>query len=84
MIWHPDSGLFAYTSGCIIVLEDLQTGTQRHLMGEFSYKLCRYMVHYASLTYPQSNYDILTLTYLLTQVGVSLYWKIYTLAHRGT
>ncbi|XP_072042911.1 WD repeat-containing protein 90-like [Amphiura filiformis] len=33
MVWHPDSGLFAYTSGCIIVLEDLQTGTQRHLMG---------------------------------------------------
>ena len=46
MMWHPDSGLFAYTSGCIIVLEDLQTGTQRHLMGELSNKLEHlFMVH---------------------------------------
>ena len=27
------SGLFAYTSGCIVVIEDLHSGTQRHLMG---------------------------------------------------
>ncbi|XP_022092508.1 WD repeat-containing protein 90-like isoform X1 [Acanthaster planci] len=33
LVWHPDTGLFAYTSGCIIVIEDLHTGTQKHLMG---------------------------------------------------
>ena len=26
-------GLFAYTSGCLVVIEDLHSGTQRHLMG---------------------------------------------------
>jgi hypothetical protein len=34
IVWHPDTGLFAYTSGCVIVIEDLNTGNQRHLMGK--------------------------------------------------
>eukprot|EP00051_Salpingoeca_urceolata_P017149 m.231562 g.231562 ORF g.231562 m.231562 type:complete len:1844 (-) comp18876_c0_seq6:786-6317(-) len=31
--WHPTTGLFVYTSGCVVVLEDLagQPRTQRHL-----------------------------------------------------
>ncbi|XP_068672849.1 WD repeat-containing protein 90-like isoform X2 [Montipora foliosa] len=33
MVWKFDTGLFAYTSGCIVVIEDLHSGTQRHLMG---------------------------------------------------
>ncbi|KAL8597433.1 hypothetical protein ACOMHN_050931 [Nucella lapillus] len=33
MIWCPDSGLFAYSSGCIVVIEDLGTGQQTHLQG---------------------------------------------------
>ncbi|CAH3162897.1 unnamed protein product [Porites lobata] len=33
MIWKYDTGLFAYTSGCLVVIEDLHSGTQRHLMG---------------------------------------------------
>lgn len=33
MIWNPDTGVFAYSSGCIVVLEDLADGTQRHLTG---------------------------------------------------
>ena len=34
MVWHPDSGLFVYTNGSIIIMEDLQMGTQKHLMGK--------------------------------------------------
>ncbi|XP_077979468.1 WD repeat-containing protein 90-like [Glandiceps talaboti] len=33
MVWHPDSGLFVYSSGCIIIIEDLHAGTQKHLLG---------------------------------------------------
>nr|XP_039271031.1 WD repeat-containing protein 90-like [Styela clava] len=33
MVWNPDTGVFAYSSGCIVVLEDLANGTQRHLTG---------------------------------------------------
>lgn len=33
MVWKCDTGLFAYTSGCLVVIEDLHSGTQRHLMG---------------------------------------------------
>ncbi|XP_013393033.1 WD repeat-containing protein 90-like [Lingula anatina] len=33
MIWQPDTGFFAYTCGCIIVVEDLSQSTQRHLIG---------------------------------------------------
>ncbi|XP_075890586.1 WD repeat-containing protein 90 [Nelusetta ayraudi] len=33
MVWSPDQGLFAYSCGCIIVVEYLQTGSQRHLQG---------------------------------------------------
>ncbi|KAJ8037449.1 WD repeat-containing protein 90 [Holothuria leucospilota] len=33
VVWHPDTGLFAYTSGCIIVIEDLNDSSQRHLLG---------------------------------------------------
>uniref|UniRef100_A0A8D3BWJ5 WD repeat domain 90 n=1 Tax=Scophthalmus maximus TaxID=52904 RepID=A0A8D3BWJ5_SCOMX len=33
MVWSPDQGLFAYTCGCVLVVEHLQTGCQRHLQG---------------------------------------------------
>ncbi|KAM4526174.1 WD repeat-containing protein 90 [Fundulus diaphanus] len=33
MVWSPDQGLFAYSSGCVVVVEYLHTGTQRHLQG---------------------------------------------------
>ncbi|XP_014661522.1 PREDICTED: WD repeat-containing protein 90-like isoform X2 [Priapulus caudatus] len=32
MVWNPTSGLFAYTSGCIVVVENLHDGQQRHLL----------------------------------------------------
>lgn len=33
MVWSPDQGLFAYSCGCVVVVEDLHTGSQRHLQG---------------------------------------------------
>ncbi|XP_071943850.1 WD repeat-containing protein 90-like [Antedon mediterranea] len=36
MVWQADTGLFAYTSGCVVILEDLNTGSQRHLIGHVS------------------------------------------------
>ncbi|KAK3717349.1 hypothetical protein QZH41_011587, partial [Actinostola sp. cb2023] len=33
IIWKYDTGLFAYSSGAIIVIEDLHSGVQRHLIG---------------------------------------------------
>ncbi|MED6241311.1 hypothetical protein ATANTOWER_008505 [Ataeniobius toweri] len=33
MVWSPDQGLFAYSCGCVVVVEHLHTGTQRHLQG---------------------------------------------------
>ncbi|XP_066539496.1 WD repeat-containing protein 90 [Hoplias malabaricus] len=33
MVWNPDTGLFVYSCGCVIVVEDLHTGSQRHWLG---------------------------------------------------
>ncbi|KAF7661567.1 hypothetical protein LDENG_00259130 [Lucifuga dentata] len=33
MVWSPDQGLFAYSCGCLVVVEYLHTGRQRHLHG---------------------------------------------------
>ncbi|XP_072273486.1 WD repeat-containing protein 90 isoform X2 [Pyxicephalus adspersus] len=33
MVWNPDTGFFAYTCGCIVVVEDLHSGSQRHWLG---------------------------------------------------
>ncbi|NXL63252.1 WDR90 protein, partial [Chordeiles acutipennis] len=33
MVWSPDTGFFAYTCGCIIVVEDLHSGSQHHWLG---------------------------------------------------
>ncbi|KAM9292263.1 WD repeat-containing protein 90-like, partial [Gastrophryne carolinensis] len=33
MAWNPDTGFFAYSCGCIIVVEDLHSGSQRHWTG---------------------------------------------------
>ncbi|XP_059835285.1 WD repeat-containing protein 90 isoform X3 [Hypanus sabinus] len=33
MVWNPDTGLFAYSCGCLVVVEDLHSGSQRHLTG---------------------------------------------------
>ncbi|XP_065066075.1 WD repeat-containing protein 90-like [Rhopilema esculentum] len=31
MIWHPVTGLFAYSCGCMVIVEDLTSGKQKHL-----------------------------------------------------
>ncbi|KAM6077548.1 WD repeat-containing protein 90 isoform 2-T2 [Theristicus caerulescens] len=33
MVWNPDTGFFAYTCGCVIVVEDLHSGSQKHWLG---------------------------------------------------
>ncbi|XP_035694518.1 WD repeat-containing protein 90-like [Branchiostoma floridae] len=33
MVWNSDTGVFAYTSGCVVILEDLNSGEQKHLTG---------------------------------------------------
>ncbi|XP_049647753.1 WD repeat-containing protein 90 isoform X1 [Accipiter gentilis] len=33
MVWNPDTGFFAYTCGCVIVVEDLHSGSQSHWLG---------------------------------------------------
>nr|XP_046233487.1 WD repeat-containing protein 90 isoform X2 [Scatophagus argus] len=33
MVWSPDQGLFAYSCGCVVVVEYLHTGSQKHLQG---------------------------------------------------
>ncbi|XP_064594375.1 WD repeat-containing protein 90-like isoform X2 [Liolophura sinensis] len=33
MVWQPDSGLFIYTSGCVVIVEDLNTSSQQFLQG---------------------------------------------------
>ncbi|KFQ93266.1 WD repeat-containing protein 90, partial [Nipponia nippon] len=33
MVWNPDTGFFAYTCGCIVVVEDLHSGSQSHWLG---------------------------------------------------
>ncbi|KAM9816951.1 WD repeat-containing protein 90 [Neosynchiropus ocellatus] len=33
MVWSPEQGLFAYSCGSVVVIEDLNTGCQRHLHG---------------------------------------------------
>ncbi|XP_048030728.1 WD repeat-containing protein 90 isoform X2 [Megalobrama amblycephala] len=33
MVWNPDTGLFVYSCGCIVVVEDLHTGSQRQWFG---------------------------------------------------
>lgn len=30
MVWGPDTGFFAYMCGCLVVVEDLHSGAQRH------------------------------------------------------
>ncbi|TSL82524.1 WD repeat-containing protein 90 [Bagarius yarrelli] len=33
MVWNPDTGLFVYSCGCVLVLENLHNGSQRHWLG---------------------------------------------------
>ncbi|XP_048450008.1 WD repeat-containing protein 90-like, partial [Rhincodon typus] len=33
MVWNPDTALFAYSCGCLVVIEDLHSGSQKHLTG---------------------------------------------------
>ncbi|XP_006873982.1 PREDICTED: WD repeat-containing protein 90 [Chrysochloris asiatica] len=33
MVWRPDTGFFAYTCGCLVVVEDLHSGSQQHWIG---------------------------------------------------
>lgn len=33
MVWNPDTGLFVYSCGCVVVVENLHNGSQRHWLG---------------------------------------------------
>ncbi|KAL8175023.1 UNVERIFIED_CONTAM: hypothetical protein K2H54_009384 [Gekko kuhli] len=33
MVWNPDTGLFAYSCGCLVIVEDLHSGSQQHWLG---------------------------------------------------
>nr|XP_055038117.1 WD repeat-containing protein 90 isoform X5 [Misgurnus anguillicaudatus] len=33
MVWNPDTGLFVYSCGSIVIVEDLHTGSQKHWFG---------------------------------------------------
>uniref|UniRef100_A0A672KHC3 WD repeat domain 90 n=1 Tax=Sinocyclocheilus grahami TaxID=75366 RepID=A0A672KHC3_SINGR len=33
MVWNPDTGLFVYSCGCVVVVEDLHTGSQKQWFG---------------------------------------------------
>ncbi|XP_070219073.1 WD repeat-containing protein 90 isoform X6 [Bos mutus] len=33
LVWSPDTGFFAYTCGCLVVVEDLHSGAQQHWLG---------------------------------------------------
>ena len=43
------TGLFIYTCGCIVIVEDLSLGTQRHLMGKSSRDNQRFSLPRATL-----------------------------------
>ncbi|KAF7708050.1 hypothetical protein HF521_017107 [Silurus meridionalis] len=33
VVWNPDTGLFVYSCGCVVVVENLHNGSQRHWLG---------------------------------------------------
>ncbi|XP_072536252.1 WD repeat-containing protein 90 isoform X2 [Salminus brasiliensis] len=33
MVWNPDTGLFVYSCGCVVVVKNLHTGSQKHWLG---------------------------------------------------
>ncbi|XP_077172586.1 WD repeat-containing protein 90 isoform X2 [Paroedura picta] len=33
MVWNPDTGLFAYSCGSMVIVEDLHSGSQQHWLG---------------------------------------------------
>uniref|UniRef100_A0A670JZN3 WD repeat-containing protein 90 n=1 Tax=Podarcis muralis TaxID=64176 RepID=A0A670JZN3_PODMU len=33
MVWNPDTGFFAYSCGCLLIVEDLHSGFQKHWLG---------------------------------------------------
>ncbi|BFZ03507.1 hypothetical protein BsWGS_06545 [Bradybaena similaris] len=45
MVWQPDTGLFAYSSGCVVVIEDLSSGKQKHLHGHMEEVTCLALQH---------------------------------------
>ncbi|XP_034070605.1 WD repeat-containing protein 90 [Gymnodraco acuticeps] len=45
MVWSPDRGLFAYSCGCVVVVEYLHTGSQRHLQGHSEEISCLAVTH---------------------------------------
>ncbi|XP_063748546.1 WD repeat-containing protein 90 [Eleginops maclovinus] len=45
MVWSPDQGLFAYSCGCVVVVEYLHTGSQRHLQGHSEEISCLALTH---------------------------------------
>ncbi|KAH9513092.1 WD repeat-containing protein 90 [Bulinus truncatus] len=55
MVWHPETGFFAYTSGCVIVVEDLSTREQKHLIGHTEEVSCLSLQHDSSLLVSASS-----------------------------
>ncbi|XP_056285490.1 WD repeat-containing protein 90 isoform X2 [Pseudoliparis swirei] len=49
MVWSPDQGLLAYSCGCVVVLEYLHTGSQRHLQGHSEEISCLAVTHDAKM-----------------------------------
>ncbi|XP_076008450.1 WD repeat-containing protein 90 [Genypterus blacodes] len=45
MVWSPDQGLFAYSCGCVVVVEHLHTGRQRHFHGHAEEVSCLAVTH---------------------------------------
>lgn len=45
MAWSPDQGLFVYSCGCIVVIENLHSGTQKHLLGHDGEISCLAVTH---------------------------------------
>ncbi|XP_064636675.1 WD repeat-containing protein 90-like [Lineus longissimus] len=60
MVWQPDTGFFAYSSGCIVVVEDLNKGTQRHLLGHVEEVSCMAVQHDCQLLASASGAQGLT------------------------
>ncbi|XP_063077510.1 WD repeat-containing protein 90 [Engraulis encrasicolus] len=57
MVWNPDTGLFVYTCGCVCVVENLHTGSQRHWLGHMEEISTLAISHDAQLVASASGSD---------------------------
>ncbi|XP_032316537.1 WD repeat-containing protein 90 isoform X8 [Camelus ferus] len=49
VVWRPDTGFFAYTCGCLVVVEDLHSGAQQHWVGHPEEISTLALSHYAQI-----------------------------------